>query len=107
VKSVLIHDVQMWRVYALVNDQQIPVDSLKSVIAGPRGVILITGVAKSDADSKQVQKVLSSLHKKDVVSFNVVTSDWKTITGRAVVGLVIPSAPRKDLPFSIKLKRQK
>jgi hypothetical protein len=93
--------------YALVNDQQIPVESLKSIIATPRGEILITGVPKSHADSKQVQKVFSSLHKKDVVSFNVVTSDWKTITGRGVIDLVIPSAPRKDLPFSIKMKRQK
>jgi predicted secreted protein len=94
--------------YALVNDQDIPVDSLKSVVAGLRGEILITGVAKTDTDSIQVRKVFSSLHKKDVVSFNVVTTDWKTITGKgAVTDLVIPSAPEKELPFYIKLKRQK
>lgn len=94
--------------YALVNDQEIPVDSLKSVVAGGRGEILITGVAKSDLDSNQIRKVLSSLHKKDDISFNVVTSDWRTITGRGIVtDLVMPIAPKTELPFFIKLKRKK
>jgi predicted secreted protein len=94
--------------YALVNDQEIPVDSLKSVVAGGRGEILITGVANSDPDSNQIRKVISSLHKKDVVSFNVVTSDWRTITGRGIVtDLVMPSAPKTELPFFIKLKQKK
>ena len=53
----------------------------------------------------KVRKVLSSLHKKDVVSFNVVTSDWKTVTGKgAVTDLVMPTAPAAELPFYIKLK---
>jgi hypothetical protein len=93
--------------YALVNDQDIPVDSLKSVITGLRSEILITGVAKSDTDSKQVRKVFSSLQKKDVVSFNVVTSDWKTITGKGVVMDMMPTTPGKEQPFFIKLKHKK
>jgi hypothetical protein len=93
--------------YALVNDQGIPVESLKSIIAGLRGEILITGVARSEADSEQVRKVFVSLHKKDVVSFNVVTSDWKTITGKGTVMDLKPMAPAKGLPFFIKLKRKK
>jgi len=93
--------------YALVNDQNIPVESLKSIVAGFRGEILITGAAKSEADYRQVRKVFSSLHKKDVVTFNVVTTDWKTITGRGVVMDLMPSAPKKELPFVIKLKRKK
>ena len=91
--------------YALVNDMQIPVESLKSIVAGLRGEILITGRAKSEVELKQVRKVFSSLHKKDVVSFNVVTTDWKTITGKGTVtDLVMPNAPGKELPFYIKLK---
>jgi len=94
--------------YALVNDMQIPVESLKSIVAGIRGEVLITGRVESDADLKQVQKVFSSLHKKDVVSFNVVTTDWKTITGKGTVtDLLMPSAPMKELPFYIKLKPKK
>jgi hypothetical protein len=67
--------------YALINDRAIPVESLKSLIAGLRGSILIAGVTASDGDRRQVQNALSALKKKDVVSFNVVTSDWRAITG--------------------------
>jgi hypothetical protein len=95
-------------VYALVNEKAIPVESLKSVTASPLGRILITGVAVSISDVQTVRSAVSTLHKKDVVSFNVVTSDWRTLTGKATItDLKVASKPKEMLPFFIGMKLKK
>jgi hypothetical protein len=71
--------------YALIDDRPLPVDSLKSLVAGPGGRVLIAGAATSDEDCRQVRNTFSPLKKKDVVQFNVVTSDWRAITGQAKI----------------------
>lgn len=69
--------------YALINDRPVPVEALRSVVFGPRGRLMITGATANSADRSEVEKALSPLHVKDVVTFNVVTSDWRSISGRA------------------------
>jgi hypothetical protein len=91
--------------YALINDREIPVETLKNVITGQHGRILISGAAVSDTDRKLVTRALLTLHEKDVVSFNVVTSDWRAITGKATITkMVIATKSREKLPFLIAMK---
>jgi predicted secreted protein len=93
--------------YALINDRQIPVDSLKSIVAR-WGTIVVSGKAVSEEDRKSVREVFSTLQKKDLVSFNVVTSDWQSITGNAVItDLAAADKSKKDLPFFITMKQAK
>jgi hypothetical protein len=95
-------------VYALINDRAIPVESLRSLVAGPGGRVLIAGAASSDEDRRQVQNALSALKKKDVVSFNVVTSDWRAMTGMAKITDVLVSSKSKTvLHFFIAMKMTK
>jgi hypothetical protein len=96
----------MW-LYALINDREIPVDSLRSIV-GQWGTIVISGRAVSDEDRKSVLEVLASLEKKDSVRFSVVTSDWKTVSGNGVItNLAAAAKSRKELPFFIAMKQTK
>jgi predicted secreted protein len=92
--------------YALINDRQIPVDSLRSIVAR-WGTIVVSGKAVSEEDRKSVREVFSTLHKKDVVSFNVVTSDWESISGNAVITDLVAAKSQKELPFFITMKQTK
>ena len=94
--------------YALINDNPIPVESLKSLVAGPAGRILIAGAATSGDDCKQVQSALSNLKKKEVVSFNVVTSDWRAITGQAkIADVALVSKSKSSINFYVVMKSTK
>jgi len=91
--------------YALINDKEIPVESLRSIVGSGR-TVLIAGATESREDRMSVQKVLSGLHKKDVVLFSVVTSDWRTISGNAVVtDLVAAAKSETRMPFFVAMKR--
>jgi len=94
--------------YALINDNPIPVESLKSLVAGPSGRILIAGAATSDEDCRQVQRALSQLKKKEVVTFNVVTSDWRAITGQAkIADVALISKSKSSVHFYLVMKSTK
>jgi hypothetical protein len=91
--------------YALIDDRPIPVESLKSLVAGIGGRILIAGAAASEQDRRQVRSALSPLKKKDVISFNVVTGDWRAMTGNATVtDVVVAAKPESGLHFYLALK---
>lgn len=91
--------------YALINDRVIPVESIRSLVAGPGGRILIAGATSSDADRRQIQNALTTLQKKDVVSFNVVTTDWRAMTGMAKITDVLATSKSKStLHFFVALK---
>jgi hypothetical protein len=95
-------------VYALINDRAIPVESLRSLVAGPGGRVLIAGATSSDADRRQIQNALSTLQKKDVVSFNVVTSDWRAMTGMAkITDVLLSSKSKSTLHFFVAMKTTK
>jgi hypothetical protein len=94
--------------YALINDRAIPVESLRSLVAGPGGRVLIAGATSSDADRRQIQNALSTLQKKDVVSFNVVTSDWRAMTGMAkITDVLLSSKSKSTLHFFVAMKTTK
>ena len=93
--------------YALINDREIPVDSLRSIVSSWR-TILIAGAAVSGEDRKSVRDVFSTLHKKDVVLFSLVTSDWRAVSGSAVItDLAAAAKAEAMLPFFIAMKRTK
>jgi hypothetical protein len=93
------------RLYALIDDRPIPVESLKSIVAGIGGRILIAGAATSDQDRRQVRTALSPLKKKDVVSFNVVTGDWHAVTGNATItDVVLAAKPDSGMHFYLAMK---
>ena len=95
-------------VYALIEGKTIPVEVLKSVTAVAGGNVLISGAAGSEAERQQVRSALSNLKKKDLVSFNVVTSDWKAMTGTARIrDLLLASKPGTDLHFFVSMKVEK
>lgn len=94
--------------YALINDRAIPVESLRSLVAGPGGRVLIAGATSSDVDRRQIQNALSTLQKKDVVSFNVVTSDWRAMTGMAkITDVLLSSKSKSTLHFFVAMKTTK
>jgi hypothetical protein len=93
--------------YALINDRELPVESLRSIV-GSWGTILIAGAAVSEGDRKSVREVFSTLRKKDVVPFSVVTSDWRAMSGNAVItDLAAAAKSESKLPFFIAMKRTK
>ena len=93
------------RMYALINDSAIPVESLRSLVAGVGGRILIAGAADSDEDRRQTQVAFSSVKKGDVVSFNVVTSDWRAMTGWAkIVDVKVAAGSKSSLHFFVAMK---
>jgi len=95
-------------VYALINDKAIPVEALRSLVAGHGGRVLIAGAAASDEDRRQVQDALSTLKKKDVVSFNVVTSDWRAMTGMAkITDVLLSTKSKSSLHFFVAMKTMK
>ena len=94
--------------YALIDDRPIPVESLKSLVASPLGRVLIAGAAGSEQDCRKVRDALSPLKKKDVVSFNVVTSDWRAVTGNAMVtDVVLAPKSSSSLHFYLAMKMTK
>jgi hypothetical protein len=70
--------------------------------------VVVSGKAVSEKDRESIWEVFSTLHKKDLASFNVAISDWEAISLNAVITDLTGTAKlKKELPSFITMKPMK
>jgi len=74
-------------VYAIINDEPLPPDTLRTVLIAMRGGVAITGEAIKEQDRLDVANVFGGAKEKDVVEFDVEDHNFKQFRGAGTVKL--------------------